>query len=1028
MKRLKKKTALFNYILLSFILFLNPTFGNEEEGRNQAGGNQTLVRLLQKNQKFQFINDSDAPLAAEYNKTDFEHHLSLTKKIYDDAIKQILQRAYRDIKILHNEKYIKEITIKNQLEKYLENNELKKCAVSPEDLCYETFEYYRKLCEAVYTDFNTREFLVREGSDIIEKQWNRIIYSKQTIERLLNSIETLDETYSRYKPGIYEKKPGKNAQSEQVISLGKTDLFQKTKEDFIYHIKEINKFLKEIGRQPIFYDEALAEIGEELNFQAVKLKLTEIQTEINNHYFWNFEKREKSLEEFIQEIGGEKIHKGSSIPKFKDSSGNEHQLTAKAVIASSFLSKAKLHTNKNITILDVGFRNQQKFGSLWNDFVTAVLNVKENTKSWFQDRGEVDYISYIEEDPTDEKKDKIIIVYSGSNSQMDWGINFTTGHKHWEGLSVHEGIGWLFETSTNTYHSVLEERINNYYETHRKPNKLEIVTTGHSLGGALAGLAAFYYKKNQGRIFKKIIDPDRISVKTCTFAAPAIIHEKSKRFYENLLGVENIYRVWVEDDPVVSWTGEDSHLVQIAIQSSIHIGKSFPLGNIQDLPNPLFDWWGPHGIGRYSSHLSAYISDLGEIGPCCKNLTDILNDYIQKTHLDIYKVNREKLLSIMDDIKKGKNLSKSIVLHQGLAEHIIRYSPIIPKFIPQTVGDIRSHSPRYAAELSPLFKVKTGEKVEAKFQISGTNINYPINEKPICSISFMKSFFKKRGISLSDQSVEKYSCACYFANQIFLSPQQLDLSEIFSMCIQDKACTLEYLQDTGRGRNILEQVQHILAVVGLEKKFKAVELDLMLRTHISTICAAYSVDEKICKRFLNGRLIYKPNKDDDIGKVEFRIADLANPLESTFDLSKCGDAGKYFSISTGYRKRKKEENAHKVEIWIVPRFLIEKEINTKKSHFLNGIFPNNWSDAAPVGIIWTWGGWEYYRGWYDYLTNEDFEHISNDNLYEKCWASTSSSWPLSWTSDRWPHRNGFRFSRADVWQHEQHDNFKLYFG
>src|SRR3990167_5901136 len=32
-------------------------------------------------------------------------------------------------------------------------------------------------------------------------------------------------------------------------------------------------------------------------------------------------------------------------------------------------------------------------------------------------------------------------------------------------------------------------------------------------------------------------------------------------------------------------------------------------------------------------------------------------------------------------------------------------------------------------------------------------------------------------------------------------------------------------------------------------------------------------------RFLNGKLIYKPNEKNDVGKIELRIADLPNPLE-----------------------------------------------------------------------------------------------------------------------------------------------------
>jgi len=139
--------------------------------------------------------------------------------------------------------------------------------------------------------------------------------------------------------------------------------------------------------------------------------------------------------------------------------------------------------------------------------------------------------------------------------------------------------------------------------------------------------------------------------------------------------------------------------------------------------------------------------------------------------------------------------------------------------------------------------------------------------------------------------------------------------------------------------------------------------------------------EDVYQRFLNGRLIYKPNQDNDLGKIELRIADLANPLEGTFDLSRCGNTSQYLSISTGYRKGKKAENANKVEIWFTPRFLVEKEINGSARHF-EVIFSANWSTAAPVGIFWTWGGWDNLT-YMDHLTTQCMDEVSNNNLYEK---------------------------------------------
>jgi hypothetical protein len=138
--------------------------------------------------------------------------------------------------------------------------------------------------------------------------------------------------------------------------------------------------------------------------------------------------------------------------------------------------------------------------------------------------------------------------------------------------------------------------------------------------------------------------------------------------------------------------------------------------------------------------------------------------------------------------------------------------------------------------------------------------------------------------------------------------------------------------------------------------------------------------EEVYRRFVRGRLIYRPTAGSDVGRIDMPIAALANPLESPFDLSRCGDTGQYLSISTGYRKRKQPANASKVETWIAPRFLIERELATTAGHF-RGIM-GNWPASAPVGLFWTWGGWDD-LGWMDYLTTNSFEQIGDNNLYEK---------------------------------------------
>lgn len=136
--------------------------------------------------------------------------------------------------------------------------------------------------------------------------------------------------------------------------------------------------------------------------------------------------------------------------------------------------------------------------------------------------------------------------------------------------------------------------------------------------------------------------------------------------------------------------------------------------------------------------------------------------------------------------------------------------------------------------------------------------------------------------------------------------------------------------------------------------------------------------EEVYRRFFKGVLIYKKGQPDE---VRLPIAALANPLKGVFDLSQCGDSGQYLSIATGYRKGKKAKNANKVEIWLAPRFLIERNLATSASH-LQPIM-GDWNAAtAPAGVFWTWGGWDN-MGYFDYLTTNSFDDLGSEDLLEK---------------------------------------------
>ncbi len=136
--------------------------------------------------------------------------------------------------------------------------------------------------------------------------------------------------------------------------------------------------------------------------------------------------------------------------------------------------------------------------------------------------------------------------------------------------------------------------------------------------------------------------------------------------------------------------------------------------------------------------------------------------------------------------------------------------------------------------------------------------------------------------------------------------------------------------------------------------------------------------EEVYLRFIKGKLVYRPDDASDIEKIEMPIAALVNPLEGTFDLSKCGDTGKYLSIATGYRKTKKVENKSKLEIWLSPYFLIAKELATTAGHYkaIMGLWD---STKAPLGMFFNWGEWDN-LDWYDSLTTNSISEIQNKNL------------------------------------------------
>jgi len=138
-------------------------------------------------------------------------------------------------------------------------------------------------------------------------------------------------------------------------------------------------------------------------------------------------------------------------------------------------------------------------------------------------------------------------------------------------------------------------------------------------------------------------------------------------------------------------------------------------------------------------------------------------------------------------------------------------------------------------------------------------------------------------------------------------------------------------------------------------------------------------------RFLNMRLVYKPNKGNDTGRVDIPVSTLIDlgmdPLAGRFDLSRFGDTGKCISIHTGYRKGKIAENRFNVEIWLCPKFLATQELATTARHLAP--IMDRWTN--PVGYFFTSGAWDK-MDWYDYWVAGGGADATK-NLYDRYDAS-----------------------------------------
>lgn len=142
--------------------------------------------------------------------------------------------------------------------------------------------------------------------------------------------------------------------------------------------------------------------------------------------------------------------------------------------------------------------------------------------------------------------------------------------------------------------------------------------------------------------------------------------------------------------------------------------------------------------------------------------------------------------------------------------------------------------------------------------------------------------------------------------------------------------------------------------------------------------------EEIYRRFFRGKLVYRPDPNSDVGLKEFKISDLANPFSGTFDISGCGDTAQYLSISTGFRRAINPANRDKIEVWITPRFVIDKDPAAHRTALR--LSQEAQLHGHPYLVLFSWGGWDN-LAWYE--VSAAVEYILGATFYDQVTSKSS---------------------------------------
>lgn len=182
-------------------------------------------------------------------------------------------------------------------------------------------------------------------------------------------------------------------------------------------------------------------------------------------------------------------------------------------------------------------------------------------------------------------KDIIILVFQGSQEPQDWISNLTVKKANYSGkYQVHQGFYDGFKLflkilNDKDFYSKTQKKYNFNKDIDYINNNCKIILTGHSLGGALATLAACYFHD---------IGIKKENMSIYTFGAPPVGDEEFCQKYKNRL---DIYRVVNKNDviPKIDKISKLKHLgLKIKLKSKnneIHSCNDYINNLIEELNN-----------------------------------------------------------------------------------------------------------------------------------------------------------------------------------------------------------------------------------------------------------------------------------------------------------------------------------------------------------------------------------------------------------------------------------------------------------